>query len=72
MKKVTIPVGTVVGGYFACSEFFKMSHEQFVDWCGGLLAQELFKGQFKSAVNDVVSMASARGVMYQIEKKNEK
>lgn len=67
MKKPKIKPNQVVGGYFADSPFFKMTHQEFVDWCGGRLSVALFKGEFQTELYGILQMAQARGVMYQLE-----
>ena len=60
---------TSIGGYSSDSPFFKMTHEEFVEYCGGRLAIALFKGEFKSELYSLITMANARGIKDQMENK---
>jgi hypothetical protein len=67
MKKSKIKPNRVVGGYLADSPFFKMTHQEFVEYAGGQLSVALFKGEFKSELYTLIAMAHSRGMMYQLE-----
>ncbi len=65
MKKKPMP--TIIGGYTADADFFKMSHVKFVEYCGGMIAVALFRGDIKGAVYESISLAVARGMKRQME-----
>jgi len=67
MKKLKIRPNQNVGGYSADSPFFKMTHQEFVEYCGGHLSVALFKGEFKNALYTLITMATARGRKDQLE-----
>lgn len=68
MKSKHVPI---YGGYSGDSEFFKMGYNEFVDYCGGLLAVSLFKGRFSSDLYMVINMAVARGIKQKTEEETE-
>lgn len=55
------------GGYCLDNEFFKMTDNAFIDWCGGRLALALFKGEFREEVYQIVLYSKARGMKAQWE-----
>ena len=56
-----------IGGYAADSEFFSMTHTEFVEYCGGLASVALFRGEFGNSMHNAVNMAFARGIKHQME-----
>ena len=56
-----------IGGYSPDSPFFKMTHQEFVDYCGGQLSLALFRGEFKSELYGVITMAHARGIYWSMK-----
>lgn len=60
------------GGYSEDAEFFKMPHEEFAKWCGGMLAVALFEGRFHVVLIDVISYSHARGMKFEAEKRKRK
>lgn len=66
-KPKTIKHTRVIGGYYDDSTFFKMTHQEFVDYCGARLAIALFKGEFNSELYGLITMANARGMKQERE-----
>lgn len=70
MKNAQLP--NCIGGYGIESKFFNMETKEFRDYCGGMLATALFKGELSSTLFTVISMAEARGQKFQMEVEIEK
>ena len=61
-----------MGGYSTDGAFFKMTHKEFYEYVGGVLAVALFKGgdAFRNETWNTLNMATARGMLRQWELAN--
>jgi hypothetical protein len=59
-----------IGGYLETESFFSMGHSEFIDYCTGLAILSIGKGEFRSAIVNIINMAQARGVKHFLDKQS--